>query len=966
MNGKGEVQMKRNDLTKRRNGLRLKEKGLRRFSPLLLALVGLLPLAAWGQELCGRVVDADTKEALAGATVEAEGTTARALTAADGSFRLTGLERERRYVVAVKCLAYKTARLADVAASDAAGAAPLVVALQPNEQTAGEATVTEMARLSTELAMITKSKEAPVIVSNISAGEIRRAQDSNAGEVMRRVPGVSLIDDKFVMVRGLAQRYNNVWMNGSAVPSSEADTRAFSFDMLPAGQVENLTIVKTPAAEYPADYTGGFILIQTKEIPAGNSLHVTAGANWNSRTVFQSFSATKASSTDWLGFDGGLRSLHGGMGATLQSLGHNSGGNTMYDLAGNHLSNDWGVRRRHPWGDVSLGADWSHGWRLRGAKLGLTAALNYTNEYRTCRNMTNNFYDAYDVSNDRPNPLRLSTDDQYNHNARLGVMVNTTLLSANAHHKLQFKHILNQIGNARYTRRWGTSAQSEPERSAEYYYRSRTTYAGQLAGRHALGKTQTLDWGAGYAYANRRLPDRRKYILYNESPAESDAYVWLYQNDVSREWTSLDEHIGSLQVNDEWCPTLGTWQPRFKAGVYGEYRSRQYLTRSFFYWYNASNALPAGFRAMDIPTLLSDGSNFGADKLYLLEDVNKTNDYKGHNTLGAAYVQASLPLGRLRALIGLRYEWNQMELITNTRQDVSSPKSHYYRGGNLFPSLNLTFQAAARHQLRLAYGRSINRPEFREVAPAVYYDFDLASDVQGNYDLKDCHVDNIDLRWEWYPAEGELLSVAAFYKHFDRPIEWTYTMAGGTDVVYSYKNARAARNVGLEVDIRKRLDFLGLRDFSWSFNGALIHSRVSFEAGSQEYDRAMQGQSPYLVNTGLFYQPARLGLDVSLLYNRIGKRIVGVGRTEGGGSGTNVRVPDSYEMPRDVLDLSLAKRFGAHWELKLTVRDLLGEAVTYKQFSDVSLPDGTRRKVHQVTRKYRPGQNLRIALTWKL
>ncbi len=951
--------MRENELTK-------PKKGLRAAAALLLGLACWLPGTARGQEIRGRVVDADTEEGLAGATVVAEDTPQRALTGADGSFRLTGLERGRTYTLVVKCLAYKPGRVADVPASAAGGGTPLTVALQPNEQTAGEATVTEMARLSTELSMITKSKEAPVIVSNISAGEIRRAQDSNAGEVMRRVPGVSLIDEKFVMVRGLSQRYNNVWMNGSAVASSEADTRAFSFDMLPAGQLENLTIVKTPAAEYPADYTGGFILVQTKEIPAANSLHLTAGANWNSRTAFQAFYATKSSATDWLGFDGGLRSLCGGMGATLQSLGQNSGGNTMYDLAGNHLTNDWGVRRRHPWGDASLGADWSRGWRLGGAKLGLVAALNYTNEYRTYRNMTNNFYDAYDVLNDRPNPLRLSTDDQYNHNVRLGAMVNTTLLSAGGRHKVQFKNILNQIGNARYTRRAGMSAQSEPERSAEYYYRSRTTYNGQFAGRHALTTTNTLDWGAGYAYANRRLPDRRKYILYNESPSESDAYVWLYQNDVSREWTSLDEHIGSLQLNDEWQPRLGTWRPRFKAGVYGEYRSRQYRTRNFFYWYNAANALPAGFRAMDIPTLLSDAANFGADKLYLLEDVNKTNDYKGRNTLGAAYVQAHLPLGRLTALAGLRYEWNQMELITNTRQDVTSPKSHYYRGGNLFPSLNLTFRAAARHQLRLAYGRSINRPEFREVSPAVYYDFDLASDVQGNYDLQDCHVDNVDLRWEWYPAEGELLSVAAFYKHFDKPIEWTYTMAGGTDVVYSYKNARAARNVGIEVDIRKRLDFLGLPDLSWSFNGALIHSRVSFPAGSQEYDRAMQGQSPYLVNTGLFYQPKRWGLDLALLYNRIGKRIVGVGRTEGGGSGTNVRVPDSYEMPRDVLDLSVAKRFGAHWELKLTVRDLLGEAVTYKQFSDVSLPDGTQRKVHQVTRKYRPGQNVRLALTWKL
>lgn len=210
--------------------------------------------------------------------------------------------------------------------------------------------------------------------------------------------------------------------------------------------------------------------------------------------------------------------------------------------------------------------------------------------------------------------------------------------------------------------------------------------------------------------------------------------------------------------------------------------------------------------------------------------------------------------------------------------------------GNLFPSLNMTYKLNEQHQLRLAYGRSINRPEFREVSPSVYYDFDLASDVQGNYNLRDCHVDNIDLRWEWYPSKGETVSLAAFYKHFDSPIEWVYTMSGGTDVIYSYKNAKSANNYGLELDIRKSLDFIGLRNLSWSFNGALIHSRVNFEKGSVEYDRAMQGQSPYLVNTGLFYKNEPLALDIALLYNRIGKRIVGVGRTEGSSEQKSVRV----------------------------------------------------------------------------
>ena len=922
--------------------------------------------ACLAQDIKGNVVDKKTQEPIIGATVEAVGTGKRTVTDVDGNFDLKGLKKGAKYTITVKYISYKTQNIDGVQAmSDGAGN-PIKIALSADEQQLGEVTVTGVERKNTDVATIQAAKSSSVIVSNVSAQEIQRTQDSNAGEVIRRVPGVSLIDDKFVMVRGLSQRYNNVWINGGAVPSSEADTRAFSFDMIPSSQIDNLTIVKVPDAEYPADYTGGFILVSTKEIPVTNSFHVSVGGNWNSQAAFKDFMSTKGSGTDRLGFDNGFRSLHGGMDTNLSSLGLNSGGNTMYSLTGNHFNNDWMVKKKTPYGDLKLGADWSRSWIINRAKLGMTSAINYTNEYRTMLGMINNFYDAYDVENDKENPLRLSTDNQYNHNVRLGAMLNFTLLSPSGNNKYQLKNIFNQIGNSRYTSREGTSAQSEPERSAEYYYRSRTTYTGQLTGRHTFSG-DALDWSVGYAYANRRLPDRRKYVLYNEDTSQ-DQYIWLYQNDISREWTSLDEHIISLQANDEHQFKFGDWEPKLKAGVYGEYRTRNYKTRNFFYWYDADgNSLPSDFRAMDMTQLLSDSQYFGADKLYLLEQVDKRNDYSGHNTLASGYVSATLPFGQFSFLAGLRYEWNQMELISNTRSDKESHSSHFYRKGDFFPSLNAIYKIDEKNQVRFSYGRSINRPEFREVSPSVYYDFDLASNVEGNYNLKNCYVDNVDLRYEWYPSRGEVISLAAFYKHFDSPIEWVYTMSGGTDVIYSYANAKAANNYGLELDIRKNLDFLGLPDFSWSFNGSLIHSRVKFDEGSVYYDRPMQGQSPYLINTGLFYKNERAKLDINLLYNRIGKRIVGVGRTMGSGeTDKNVRVPDSYEMPRDAFDLTASKKFGKHFELKFAVRDILNQSVLFKQFSDVTYANGNTRKVEEITRKYKPGRNFQLSLICNL
>ena len=503
------------------------------------------------------------------------------------------------------------------------------------------------------------------------------------------------------------------------------------------------------------------------------------------------------------------------------------------------------------------------------------------------------------------------------------------------------------------------NAQSDNEIGAEYYYRSRITTNTQLTGKHTMGSDK-LEWSASYSYANRRMPDRKRYTINDQN---DDVIQLTSSNDNNREFTKLNEHIMSANINEKHDFHFGSFEPSLKIGAYGEYRTREYKTRQFLYtWDPQNNDLPDGFRRMDMTELLSNEQYLGGNGLNILEDLVMRNNYKGHNTQGAGYLAASIPVGKLNVYAGLRYEFNQMELITNTRDDVESPKSKFYRNRDFFPSVNTVYKFNDKHQVRLAYGKSVNRPEFREVSPSVYYDFDLASNVQGKVDLKSCYIHNVDLRYEFYPSRGEQITIAGFYKHFDNPIEWTYTVAGGTDLVYSYENAESADNFGVELDIRKDLSFIGLRNFSLSFNGTLIYSRVNFPAGSRYENRPMQGQSPYLVNTGLFYKNDKQQLSISLLYNRIGKRIIGVGRSEGStGSEDNARVPDSYEMPRDVLDFTISKKFGSHWEIKANIRDILAQKVSYKQFADAKNADGSTREVVQITRQYKPGRNIGIS-----
>ena len=918
---------------------------------LLIVCVGTV----WAEvtaSLRGRVLDARSGEALVGATVQILQAGKTTMSDGEGYFEIGALG-QRNYTLVATYLGY---RKLTMTVNPAKNDTLLVVKLEELENQLGTATVTAQAKRNTEKALVTAQKNSLVVQSGISAQQISKSQDKDASEVIRRVPGISIIDQKFVMVRGLSQRYNNVWINGAAVPSSEADSRAFSFDIIPSSQVDNMQIIKSPAPQYPADFTGGFIQIDTKEVPNENSARISLGASVNDQTHFQTFLAGKGGGTDFLGFDN-FRSLKGGIHAPLQKT---EGGRGI-SLLGNGLNNDWRVFKHRPWGDLSLAADLNRSRDFEnGAVFAVLASLNYSNSYKTYEPMENSLFGAYDLTHDQSVYLRRSVDSQYANNVRLGAMLNLTFVPAKGSGRYEWKNIFNQLGTDRYTSRQGFNAQSNRIEEAEYYYSSRTTYNTQFTGKYVWDRSR-LDWNAGYAYANRNLPDRRRYTLDNQ--LDPDRIGLTTGNEISREFTRLDEHIASGGLNYRYRFAGGRIEPELFAGAYTEYRTRTYNTRSFIYqWNTADNNLPDDFRYLDLPTQLLIDANYGDRGLYLIDDTKMRNDYEGHHHIASAYAAVNLPLGAFNIYAGARFEHSRMKLISNTRDYEKSPKSRYYDGNDIFPSVNATYRINPQHQVRVSYGRSVNRPEFREVSPSVFYDFDLASSVQGNTALKSCYVDNVDLRYEWYPEQGDQISVAAFYKHFDSPIEWTYTVTGGTDLVYSYENAKRASSYGIELDIRKNLGFIGLRDFTLVFNGALIKSDVKFDGKSRHKDRPMQGQSPYLVNLGLFY--SHEGWNASLQYNRIGKRLVGVGRSLGSTADQTVNIPDSYEMPRNSLDLSAARTFGK-FELKLGLKDILGEKVIFKQFNDVNLSNGVSKEVEEVTRSYRPGRNFSLTLSYK-
>ena len=913
--------------------------------------------------ISGTVRDAATGEPVIGATVLIAELSKGAAADVNGNYTLTNVPRGS-YTVEAGFLSYKGALVVCAVEQNVAG---FDFRLESDATAIGEVVVRGKLRSDTENAMVGTVKLARQVVSGISAAQIARSPDRTASEVVRRVPGITIIDDRFIIVRGLSQRYNNAWINGLAVPSTETDSRAFSFDLVPGSQIDNLLVYKSPAPEIPGDFSGGFVQIVTKGVPDENRTEIGYQTGFNLNTQFIDFRINPGSGTDFLGFDAGKRPLPKNFPAHLGTVTDPA---EITRLTKTGFNTDWRIKNITPLPDQRLTLTLARRFETRRGKVvGNITAINYSHTYKTTEGIKNARYGIYDYQEDRSTYLNDYTDNQYSNDVRIGAMHNWAFTLNNAN-RIEFKNLFNLLGRNRLTERTGVSLNSGEysQRQTEMLYNSRLTYTGQFSGTHDFRNQGTLTWSAGYSYANRDEPDRRQ-IEYQGG--RGDEELPLDINRLQRYFQELDDHNISAAVDYKRPFRLGSLRPALRTGVYGEIRTREYLPRQFGYrldhWDNYEERHDWFY--LPVEELLDDRYT-GFDRVYAYEMPGAKNSaYSADVRYGAAYMAFDIPLGRLNIYAGARLESHTTHLTYDRSVSATNQVLDTTRVADLdlLPSVNLTWKFNDRHQLRAAWGRSVNRPELRELSPAIYYDFDLFSEIGGNPDLKTARIDNVDLRYEFYPAAGETVSLGVFYKHFENPIEWTFIDMGGT-LRYLYENAKEAVSWGFELDVRKNLGFIGMRNFSLVLNAAWIESNVRFAPGEvvSEPDRPMQGQSPYIINTGLYYNSPRWGLDLALLYNRVGRRIVGLGRTTGTNPDPNMMIPDSYEIPRHSLDFNLSKKLGRRVELRASVRDILSEDIVYKQFPHHVKADGIEYEREQTTRRYNPGQSVSIGLSIKL
>lgn len=937
---------------------------------LLLILLLMIPLLSYSQasggSITGVVRDRVTGETMPGVNVVIDGTLRGASTDAEGRFIISSLAGGT-YSLTFSFISCASVKVDGVTVKEGA-ISTINVTMTDSSVELADIVVVATKRTDSEVSVMNSIKSSPVVVSGISAQLISRTQDKDASEVVRRLPGVSIVDDRFIVVRGLSSRYNNVWLNNATAPSLEADVRSFSFDLIPSSMIENIFILKSPMAELPADYSGGFIKISTTGIPSENRVFVSYGTAFRQYTTFSKYQKEKGGGNDWLTLGSGYRSLPDAMPAHLDlyESATNPDVRERVTELGRSFNNSWGALAATALPDQKLALGISRRFEKGSFIAGNVTSLTYSYS-NTYREALNNSYSIYNYAYDTPGILDEFTDRQYRTSARIGMMNNWTLYPFQGM-KLEFRNFLTSTAGSGVTvregRDWYNNGRSV--RSGEIKYTHRLIYSGQLGAEQVFNAGRSIaDFTAGYAMSSRNEPDIRRY-RYISSDGETSPYIILFGNNpdlssVSRMWLGLDERnfSGMLNFSHKFDRQSLKWEIR--TGVFAENRERSFTARNFGY---AISADDSPFAATTLPVEeIFEVRNINLEEGIRLKEITALSDsYDATAMVLAGYLNFRLRFGTLTDLsLGIRIEKERQELSSH-RQGTTIPVNVVRDTVNLFPSANLAVNISSTSLVRLTYGMSVNRPEFREMAPFYFVDFDQNAGIYGNEDIKSAYIHNVDLRYELYPGSSETFNAGIFYKYFINPIE--VAIRGNNPTQFSFANISSAYSFGLETEARKNLGFLSdrLKKLTAVVNLSLIRSSVAF-------DRPLQGQSPYIVNIGLFWQDNDRGLMASMVYNRIGKRIIAVGRPS---PNSWESIPDIYEMPRNETDLAISKKIGRNLEIKAGIKDLFGEQVVFQQhvrsLVDMSYYGGDGTKAfdrNQDTRSWYPGRQYSLGLSMK-
>jgi outer membrane receptor protein involved in Fe transport len=783
-------------------------------------------------------------------------------------------------------------------------------------------------------------KNSVSVSDGISAESIKRTPDKNTSDVLKRISGASIQDNKFVIIRGLNDRYNAAILNGAPLPSSEPDRKAFSFDIFPSNMLDNLIITKTASPDLPGEFAGGVVQINTKSVPDKNFQSISIGSGYNTVTTFKEQRTYKGSNTDYLGFDNGVRALP----ASIPSIEVMGTFNSAQKAAlAKSFSYDWNINngsfKPNTNFQYSIGHHYDFGEKVFGLMVSVSNSISRT----YVETIRKEFENSDPVL---PSVLFANfSDKNYVEQVLTGALANFSL-KFNENHSINFKNIFSINSTDLVVERVGQKIDDAPLtiNSDVRWFTSNQIYSGQFNGDHYFTKSKIkLVWTAFYSDIKRSIPNLRRNVYITLDPKSDDAaqntpIASIVANNGGPDngggmfFSENTENITGGKVDLSRKFTLGkNLTNEFKTGAFVQVRDRDFFARQLQYNKSGTNfqenllSLPnATIFSLQNMGEISPGVNG-----FTLFDFTKVTDaYQAGSKLNAGYAMLDNRFGKFRLVWGFRFE-NFVQTLFSRETETTNVNLNQ-KQNDFLPSVNFIFSLTKKQNLRFSFSKTLNRPEFRELAPFGFYDFTTQFFTQGNPKLQIARIDNIDFRYEFYPGKGQIFSFSYFNKKFTNPIEIIQTINNKTVI---YENAKSAKNSGIELEFRTLLSSIFTSEKTNLFDDLTLYSNVAIiksnvdvsniANANPEKTRPLQGQSPYVFNGGLQYLNKDNGWGISTNVNRVGNRIL---------YASSEVEPSIWEKARTFLDVQISKSFYKNkLELKLNAQNILAQDLIFYQ-----------------------------------
>jgi outer membrane receptor protein involved in Fe transport len=902
---------------------------LKPFSTLVLLAAASASLFAQGKgTVIGQIFDAATGRPIPLVQIAIDGVAdSRVTTDTDGRFQIPLSPGKYKFRYTIDSHLETTVDEVEVTDGQVTDASTV---LQPKGAVTTVEVVEKIGAIqSSAESILTERKLATSVSDSISSDDIKGSPASDAAGALEKVTGVSVVDNGYVFVRGLGERYSATMLNNAILPSTEPERRVVPLDLFPASLIDNIKILKTYSADLPGEFSGGLVQMQTIEFPVQRTLNVSVSYGINSQTTGKFFDSFRGGGLDFFGFDDGTRGLPSIIPSDQRLFVGNFTDQQFQDFGRAFPVNYTPVRKG--WGRPTQTYSISGGNTF--GRLGIVGAITFNNTPQRFPEQRAFLGNAGGGLPGQGIPFVFSDYRRFdidNEGARLGAVLNLSY-RLNPANKIVFRNTLTHDTDkeARVFSGLdgGTSTDIE---STRIRWTERRLISTGVQGDHAFSnlKNSVFTWQFTYADSNRDEPDLRETIRAREV-GSSDPYQFVFRPlSGTRFFSTLQDRI--YEPAADWSTPFfkGKFSGLFKAGFRSTIRRRDFQMRRFRY-------IP--IRTVTIDTTQPTETVLGTDNIRpdgfrLTEITASTDRYNAEMDILGGYGLVDFAIGpKWRFIAGSRFEDAQINVTTiDPLVPGARPTSATLNNRDPLPAVNAIYALSGRQNLRFGYGRTVNRPDFRELSPFEFTNVVGGYTTVGNPNLLRAKIENFDVRWEWFLGGSQVIAASYFYKRFESPIESTYQPTG-SELRQSFANVDSAANQGIELEFRRNMAFLTprLRDFALQANFTFVDSNVNIPDTPQfaqltSRERPLVGQSRYIYNViGEWVKP-QWRSNARFYANSVSRRISDVG---------TFQLPDIYQERVVFLDFvyqfSLSEK--GNWTLRFNAENLGDNTYRYTQ-----------------------------------